>query len=116
MIGLLALAIGAPAVVTLEDDGPAWVELRAALPGGASSDPRGKSGLAHVASLVLERRLASMGARVELGRSGIVISAGAPSPEAESASMEIIGAIAREATTISVAAGECSRRYGAWRS
>jgi predicted Zn-dependent peptidase len=92
--GVLAAVIGAPQVVAIPDDGPAWAELRIALPGGASADPKGKSGLAHVASLVLEQRLS--GARVYLGRRGTAIAFGAPSGEIEGIAIEAIDALAKK--------------------
>jgi predicted Zn-dependent peptidase len=99
---LAMIAIGAPKVVALPDDGPAWVELRIAFPGGADEDPKEKSGLAHVASLVLERRLAPLGARVHLGRRGIAIALGAPASEVERAAIDAIDAIAKEPTKVEI--------------
>ncbi len=99
---LFALVAAAPEVVALPDDGPPWAELRIALPGGTNSDPKDKSGLAHVAAVMLERRLSSIGAKVILGRHGLAVSAGAPTAEIEHAAIAAIDAIAAEPVTAEV--------------
>jgi predicted Zn-dependent peptidase len=110
------LLIAAPQVVALPDDGPAWAEVRIALPGGADSDPKEKSGLAHVASLVLERRLSSLGARVHVGRRGIAVAIGAPSEAIRDDALDAIDAVAKEPTKSEIdaavkLAGERRRRF-----
>lgn len=114
----LALASAGPDVHVIPRIGPDWAELRIALRGGADDDPPHKSGLAHVAALVLETRLERLdpGAEVQLGRLGIAVRAGAPASRIERLALDAIDALSRplidsEVDAAVASAADARRRF-----